>query len=95
VQSPFGRVLAERFGVDPGNPETNLAVIDGRVLFKSDAALGVLRHLPGWRWTRIAKLAQKPLRDWLYDRVARNRYNWFGRREQCWAGDPAFAARIL
>jgi predicted DCC family thiol-disulfide oxidoreductase YuxK len=95
IQSPFGRALAERFGVDLENPETNIAIIEGRALFKSDVAVGVLCVLPGWGWTRIAMMAPKPLRDWVYDRIARNRYRWFGKREQCWAGDSAFAARIL
>lgn len=95
IQSPAGRALAQRFGINAEAPETNLAVIEGRVIFKSDVALGVLRALPGWSWVRVAVLAPKPLRDWLYDRIARNRYRWFGRRECCWAGDPAFAARIL
>jgi predicted DCC family thiol-disulfide oxidoreductase YuxK len=95
VQSPFGRALAARFGINADNPETNLAILNGRVLFKSDAALAVLRALPGGWWTPPLRMAPKELRDWVYDRVARNRYRWFGRREQCWAGDPTFAARIL
>jgi predicted DCC family thiol-disulfide oxidoreductase YuxK len=95
IQSPFGRALAHRFGIDPEAPLTNLAVVNGRVSFKFDATLSVLRVLPGWRWSRIARLIPKPLRDWAYDRIARNRFAWFGRRERCWAGDPAFRARIL
>jgi predicted DCC family thiol-disulfide oxidoreductase YuxK len=94
IQSPFGRVLARRFGIDPEAPVTNLAVVEGRVAFKFDAALSVLRTLPGWRWSAIARVIPKPVRDWVYDRIARNRFAWFGRRERCWAGDPSFKARI-
>lgn len=95
IQSPFGRALAARFGIDPDNPQSNLVVIDGRVLFKSDAAIGILRALPGWGWMRAALIVPKPMRDWLYDCIARSRYRVFGRRAQCWADDPRFAARIL
>jgi hypothetical protein len=35
------------------------------------------------------------LRDWLYDRVARNRYAWFGRDEACLLPTPELAARLL
>jgi predicted DCC family thiol-disulfide oxidoreductase YuxK len=51
--------------------------------------------MPRWRWTGVARLAPRPLRNWLYDRIARNRYAWFGRRERCWAGDPTFRDRII
>jgi len=95
MQSPYGRQLAARFGIDAGRPETNLAVINRRVFFKSDTALAILGALPAWRWTGAARLAPRPMRNWFYDRIARHRYQWFGRRECCWAGDPAFAGRIL
>jgi predicted DCC family thiol-disulfide oxidoreductase YuxK len=95
IQSPYGRALAQRFGVDPGRPETNLAVIEGRVYFKFDAVLAVLTVLPGWRWAQAAKLLPRMLRNWSYDCIARNRYALFSRRARCWAGDPAFACRIL
>lgn len=95
IQSPYGRALAARFGIDPERPQTNLAAVGGRVWFKSDAAFAVLATLPGWGWTAIFRLAPKPLRDWAYDRIARNRFTLFGRRERCWAGAPEFKARIL
>jgi predicted DCC family thiol-disulfide oxidoreductase YuxK len=95
MQSDYGRVLAARFGIDAEAPETNVGVLNGLAYFKADATLAVLSVLPGWGWTRIAKAMPRPARDWLYDRIARNRYRLFGRRDRCWAGDPALAARIL
>jgi predicted DCC family thiol-disulfide oxidoreductase YuxK len=95
IQSPYGRALAQRFGIDADAPETNLAVIDGSAFFKSDAALNVLRALSAWRWIAGVRLLPRPIRNWFYDRIARNRYQWFGRREQCWVGDPAFRDRII
>lgn len=95
IQSPLGRELARRFGINPDHPETNLAVIDGRTYFKSDAPLRVLGLFPGTRWARALNIVPKPLRDFAYDRIARNRYSWFGRRAQCWVGDPALRDRII
>lgn len=95
IQSPFGRSLAKRFGIDAEAPQTNLAIIGGRVFFKSDTALSILGTLPGWGWTSIALIVPRGARNWLYDRIARNRYRWFGRRERCWADDPAFRNRIV
>jgi predicted DCC family thiol-disulfide oxidoreductase YuxK len=95
IQSAYGRQLAQRFGIDTEAPATNLAVIDGSAFFKSDAALNVLHAMSVWRWTNMARVLPRPLRNWIYDRIARNRYSWFGRKEQCWAGNPAFRDRIL
>ena len=95
IKSPYGRALAVRFGIDPEAPETNLAVLDGRVFFKLDAVIAVLAALPSWRWMAVLKVIPKPVRDWIYDRIARSRYAIFGRREQCWAGSADFQSRIL
>lgn len=83
IQGPYGRKLAQRFGLDLDDPQSNAIVLDGQVLFKSDSALGVLGVLPGWRWTRVFNPLPRPLRDWVYDRIARNRYALFGSPSQC------------
>jgi predicted DCC family thiol-disulfide oxidoreductase YuxK len=95
IQTPFGRRLAVRFGIDPDNPESNAVIAGGRAFFKLESALVVLAELPGWRWTRIASLLPKRLRDFLYDRIARNRYRLFGRRDTCLVPTPDLARRFL
>jgi len=95
VQSRFGRVLAARLGIDAEAPETNAVILGGRAFFKSDAAIAVLRHLPGWRWVPVLRLVPRVLRDRLYDLIARNRYAWFGRTELCMVPTPALARRIV
>lgn len=95
IQSEYGRGLAARFRIDADEPETNAAVVDHVAYFKAEAALAVLAQLPGWRWARMARVLPRAFRNWIYDCIARNRYALFGRRAQCWAGDPALKARIL
>ena len=79
IQSPYGTRLAQAFGIDPDDPDTNAVVHGGVAHFKSDAALTVLSQLPRWRWTRALFLVPKPLRDAIYNLVARNRYQIFGK----------------
>jgi predicted DCC family thiol-disulfide oxidoreductase YuxK len=64
---------------------------------RSAAALGLLRYLGGpWRLLGgLGRLIPRPLRDWLYDRVARGRYRWFGRRDACRLPTPELRARFL
>ena len=83
VQSPAGRDLAKQLGIDADEPETNAVILGGYAYFKADAALHILARLPGYGWINAGALLPSFLRNWIYDRIARNRYEWFGRRATC------------
>ena len=95
IQSGYGTRLAQAFGIDPGDPDTNAVVQGGEVFFKSDAALTVLSNLPGWGWVRSLRAVPKPFRDAIYNLVARNRYRIFGKYEKCFVPDADLKARVL
>ncbi|MES2193897.1 MAG: thiol-disulfide oxidoreductase DCC family protein [Pseudomonadota bacterium] len=95
IQSPYGTRLAQAFGINPEDPDTNAVVHDGEAYFKSDAALTVLSTLPGWGWTRVLYAVPKPLRDAMYSLVARNRYRIFGKYEACFVPDAEMRARVM
>ena len=95
IQSPYGRRMASAFGIDPNDPDTNAVVHGGKAWLRSDAALTVLSNLPGWRWARILFAVPKPLRDAIYNLVARNRYRLFGKYETCFVPDAAMKARAM
>jgi predicted DCC family thiol-disulfide oxidoreductase YuxK len=95
IQSGYGTRLALAFGIDPGDPDTNAVVHGGIAYFKSDAALTVLSHLRGWGWVRMLRLVPKPLRDAVYNLVARNRYRIFGKYEECFVLDESLRARVI
>ena len=95
IQSERGRTLAARFGIDPDAPETNAVVWNGRIFFKSDAALTVLGQLPQTAPLAVLKSVPRLLRDPAYDLIARNRYRIFGRTEQCMVPSAADRARFL
>jgi predicted DCC family thiol-disulfide oxidoreductase YuxK len=95
IQSGYGIRLAQTFGIDPDDPDTNAVVHGGAVHFKSDAALTVLSNLPGWGWVRVLRVVPKSLRDAIYDIVARNRYRIFGKYEECFVPDAEMKARVL
>jgi len=95
IQSDYGTRLAKTFGIDPEDPDTNAVVHGGVAFMKSDAALTVLSHLPGWRWTRVLFAVPRPLRDAVYSLIARNRYKIFGKYETCFVPDADMRARVL
>ena len=95
IQSEAGRSLAARYGIDPEAPQTNAVVMNGRIFFKSDAALTVLGALRRTRPLAALKAAPRWLRDPAYDLIARNRYAIFGRTETCMVPSAADRARFL
>ena len=95
IQSPYGTKLAQAFGIDPDDPDTNAVVHAGKAWLRSDAALTVLSQLPRWRWVRLLFAVPKPLRDAVYGLVARNRYRIFGKYEECFVPDADMRARVM
>jgi predicted DCC family thiol-disulfide oxidoreductase YuxK len=95
IQSAYGRALAQRLGISTDMPETNAVVVRGRAHFKSGTAIEVLRRLPRWRWARLLSLVPRALRDFIYDRVAQNRYRLFGCTETCMMPASGIARRFV
>lgn len=78
-------------------PDSILLLEEGRVWMRSDAALRIARQLCGpSRWMAApVGLLPRPLRDALYDFVARHRYRWFGRNDACAVLTPALRSRVI
>ena len=95
IQSDYGTRLAQAFNIDPNDPDTNAVIHGGVAWFKSDGALTTLSLLPGWRWVRALLLIPKPIRDAVYNLIARNRYRIFGKYDECFVPDAAMRARVM
>ncbi len=95
IQSAYGRALAQRYGIDPDNPQSNAVLIDGIAHLRSDSAIAALSALPGYSWIGAFRVVPKFIRDPLYSMIARNRYRWFGRNEACWLGGAEYADRVI
>lgn len=96
VQSATGQAVLAWLGLPTDRFDTMVFVENGRGYTKSDAFLRVVRHLRRpWPWLRLGLAVPRPVRDWLYDRLARNRFALFGRSEVCMLPRPEHAARFL
>ena len=82
AQSPLGEALFRHYGSDPD--KTYLLIAEGIASGESTGYLRLCRLLGGrWRLFLIFALIPRPLRDWAYRLVARHRYRWFGKVDQC------------
>ena len=97
MQGPSGRDLLRRAGLDPDDPSSFIVVEAGAVRKQTDAIAAVLKrlHAPWPAVGGLMLLAPRGLRDWLYFRIARNRYRLFGRKDACYLPAPEEKARFL
>jgi predicted DCC family thiol-disulfide oxidoreductase YuxK len=96
VQSNTGQAVLYGSGLPTGDWDSFVLVEDGRVYLKSRAFFRTVRYMTyPWPLLRIARIVPRRLADWLYDRVARNRYAVFGRKQICMIPRADLAARFL
>jgi predicted DCC family thiol-disulfide oxidoreductase YuxK len=96
LQSDVARRLLVAAPLDGPLPDSFIVIEHGRLYLRSAAALRLLRHLRmPWPLLRAFIVVPRPLRDWVYDFVARRRYRWFGTRDACLVPTPATRARFL
>ena len=83
--------------------EKDLKIIDSIILVennqhytKSSAALRIARRLSGLLPLLFAFIViPKFIRDWFYDIIAKNRYQWWGKQESCWIPTPALKSKFI
>ena len=77
-------------------PESVILLEDGKIYEKSTAALRIAKKLDGlWPIVYVLSIIPKLIRDPIYDLIARNRYNWFGKKESCMNPGPDIRNRFL
>jgi predicted DCC family thiol-disulfide oxidoreductase YuxK len=64
--------------------------------YKSTAALQISKGLSGvFTLARVFTLLPAGIRDTIYDYIAKNRYNWYGKKEACMIPTSELKAKFL
>ena len=76
---------------------TTIILVQGNQLWtKSDAALRIAKKLSGaWPLLYAFIVVPRFLRNAVYDWIARNRYQWFGKKDECMIPTPELRQRFL
>lgn len=96
LQSDTGQRVLQAYQFS-GPPLQTVVFCSGPKYFThSNAILEVCRVL-GFPWSLLYlfKVIPRPLRDLIYRWVARNRYQWFGKKENCLLPTPELRQRFL
>jgi predicted DCC family thiol-disulfide oxidoreductase YuxK len=101
LQSDLAARVLHRHGIDHKSLDSVCAVLNygaanETVLAKGDAFLFFAGVVGGiWSVARVVKIIPRPVRNWLYDFVARHRYQVFGKSESCMLPDPKQRHKFL
>ena len=96
LQSLAGNRMLEEHKIDSNYIDSLVLFEEDKVSVSSTAALRILSYLDGWeRHMIFLSVLPRPLRDIVYRFVAKNRYRWFGRREQCMVPTVKLSKRFL
>jgi predicted DCC family thiol-disulfide oxidoreductase YuxK len=96
LQSDAGQQLLQQFNL-PTNQFNSFVYIEGGKLFtESTASLRVVKNLPApWPVVYGFIIVPKFIRDGIYKWIAKNRYKWFGKKDQCMIPSPEIRSRFL
>jgi len=97
LQSEIGQQLTAEREIDPKRVDSVVLIEPGVAYYiKSDAALRIGQQLKGYRTlSKILRLIPSGLRNIVYDLIARYRYTWFGKKDQCMIPTPELQAKFL
>ena len=96
LQSAAGQKLLQQYNLSMKDFDSFVLIENGKVYKKSTASLRVMNQLPWyWKEAQILRIVPRFLRDAIYDFIAKNRYKWFGKKEQCMIPTPEMRSRFL
>lgn len=95
LQSETGKALMEYFEI-PRDIETMVLIKNYSVHIKSCAALRLTLYMKGlWPLLVVFVIVPPPLRNLVYDYIAKRRYKKFGKTNMCAMIEPRFRDRFL
>lgn len=97
LQSEVGQSIMRQFGVDRTKTDSVLLYRgDHKLFYKSTAALKIAIQL-GFPINLMGSFLIVPvfIRNRVYDYIAKNRYRWYGKRNECMIPTPELKSKFL
>ena len=96
LQSEEGKKILAAHNWPTSVMNTFILVENGKIYDRSTAALRVARKLKGlWKFLYGFMIVPKFIRDAIYNIISKNRYQWFGKKDECMIPTPELKARFL
>ncbi|WP_421920252.1 thiol-disulfide oxidoreductase DCC family protein [Marinifilum sp.] len=95
LQSFFAKQLLSKYNLSSDDIDTVVFIEHGKAYTKSEAAFQIAHHLIfPWKALYYFKHIPKRISDWAYNLIARNRYSFFGKKNQCMVPKPEWKERF-
>ena len=97
LQSDLGQSIIKYIGIDSQNTDSIILYEPGIAYYiKSEAALEIAQHLSGGiALLTIFKIMPTFLKDSIYDYIAKNRYKWYGKKDNCMIPTSELKSKFL
>jgi predicted DCC family thiol-disulfide oxidoreductase YuxK len=97
LQSELGQEIITYIGIDSKNIDSIILYEPGvAYYYKSDAALQIAKKLDGlFSLGTVFIIIPTSIRNFLYDYIAKNRYEWYGKKESCMIPTPELKIKFL
>jgi predicted DCC family thiol-disulfide oxidoreductase YuxK len=97
IQSEIGRQIIKHIGIDTSKTDSIILYEPGNAYYyKAEAALKIANQLGGvYSLLSVFLLLPKRLSNVVYDYIARNRYKWYGKKNDCMIPTPAMKSKFL
>lgn len=96
LQSAIGQDILNKFGFQNTIINSLVLIEKEQYYIKSTAALRICKSLKGpWNLATVLLVVPRPIRDYFYSIIAKNRYKWFGKRELCLLPSKEIRDRFL
>lgn len=97
LQSEKGISICKHLGISFSKMDSIILYNPGIAYFyKSSAIIEIAKNFGGlWKLIPIFRIVPIFISDRIYDYVAKNRYNWYGKKESCMIPTPELKSKFL
>jgi predicted DCC family thiol-disulfide oxidoreductase YuxK len=96
LQGETAKQLLPQYDINPTSLSSVILIDNGKAYTQSSAAIRICKYLNGgWKLFYGLMIIPKFIRDFFYNIIARNRYKWFGKRDECMVPTPELKDRFL
>ena len=80
LQSEMAKQLLSKLAIDTNKIDSIIFISQEKIFFKSNAAIEIAKQLNGFpHFLKYFQFIPRPIRDIVYDLIAKNRYRLFGK----------------
>jgi predicted DCC family thiol-disulfide oxidoreductase YuxK len=96
LQGKLGQEVLKKYQLQTDQLHSFILLEGDHIYTKSTGALRIFRELGGgWKLLYGFMIIPRFIRDAVYNFVSRNRYKWYGKREECMLPTPELKERFL